>query len=156
MLFLGEDERATALHTGQLARGSGAWDVPLAVEFLPRVAEATPAERSELIRKGCRMAFELGADFVKTIYPGDPEAFARIVEGCPIPIVVLGGERTASDDECLAAVHQALGAGAKGVAIGRNVWQHDDPARMTAALVRIVHEGATIAQAQRELHVTVG
>jgi DhnA family fructose-bisphosphate aldolase class Ia len=156
MLFLGEDERATAAHTGQLARGAGAWDVPLAVEFLPRVAEATATERIELIRKGCRMAFELGADFVKTIYPGDPDAFAGIVEGCPVPIVVLGGERTAGDDACLEAAHQALAAGARGVAIGRNVWQHEDPARMTAALARIVHEGAPVAQAQRELRVSIG
>jgi DhnA family fructose-bisphosphate aldolase class Ia len=156
MLFLGDDERATVLHTGELARGAGAWDVPLAVESLPRVAEATPAERLELIRRGARMAFELGADFVKTIYPGDPDAFASIVEGCPIPIVVLGGDRSAGDDGLLHAVHQALAAGAKGVAIGRNVWQHHDPVRMTAALVRIVHEGATVAQAQRELRVSIG
>ena len=156
MLFSGEDERATALHTGETVHGAEGWGMPVAVEFLPRVAEATPAERIELIRKGCRMAFELGADFVKTIYPGDAEAFAEIVDGCPVPIVVLGGERSRTDLECLESVHAALAAGAAGVAIGRNVWQHEDPLRMTAALVRLVHEGATVGQAQRELHVSVG
>ncbi|MFL5756794.1 MAG: class I fructose-bisphosphate aldolase [Chloroflexota bacterium] len=144
MLYLGTEEAETNRHTGELARGAAEWEIPLGVEVLVRVPDATPAQRVELLRRGLRAAFELGADFIKTTYPGDPDSFARIAEGCPIPIVVLGGERTGTDEACLTTVHEAIAAGAAGVAIGRNVWQHPDPTAMTAALVRLVHDGARI------------
>ena len=154
MLYVGDGEPATYRHTGELARGAAEWGIPLACEVLVRVPDPTPAEQIELLRRGCRAAFELGADFIKTVYPGDPDAFARIVEGCPIPIVVLGGERMSSDDACLQAVRDALDAGARGVAMGRNVWQHRDPAAMTAALVRLVHDDRSVADALDGLRAT--
>ena len=39
-------------------------------------------------------------------------------------------------------------AGAAGVAIGRNVWKHPDPEKVTRALVDIVHNGKKASEIQ--------
>jgi DhnA family fructose-bisphosphate aldolase class Ia len=69
------------------------------------------------------MAVELGADAIKTDYSGDPVSMRLVVEGCPIPILVLGGNRQASDVGALEVVRGAVAAGAAGVFFGRNVFQ---------------------------------
>jgi DhnA family fructose-bisphosphate aldolase class Ia len=66
------------------------------------------------------------ADAVKTDYSGDPDSMRSVVEGCPIPILVLGGSRQASDKDALAVVRGAVQAGAAGVFFGRNVFQSDN------------------------------
>jgi len=68
-----------------------------------------------------------------------------------VPVVVLGGEKLADERSLLEAVAGALEAGAAGVAIGRNIWQHRDPAGMTRALVALVHGGATVDEAWKEI-----
>jgi DhnA family fructose-bisphosphate aldolase class Ia len=73
-----------------------------------------------------RMALELGADAVKTDYSGDPQTMRSIVEGCPIPILVLGGAKQASERDALEVVRGAAMAGAAGVFFGRNVFQAPD------------------------------
>ena len=62
------------------------------------------------------------------------------------PVVILGG---AKGDErlMLSNIHAAIAAGAKGVAIGRNVFQCDDPTAMTRSIVAIVHENASVEDA---------
>jgi len=60
---------------------------------------------------------------VKTDYTGDPVSMQSVVEGCPIPILVLGGSRQGSDEEALGVVRDAVLAGAAGVFFGRNVFQ---------------------------------
>ena len=62
-----------------------------------------------------------------------------MTRGCPIPVLVLGGRKT-GDEEVLTMVEAAMAEGAAGVAMGRNVWQREDPAqflgRLHAALGR--------------------
>ncbi len=151
MYFIGESQRETALHTGVLASACDAWGMPLAVEFLPRVQSADAAQNSWLIAHGSRAAFEGGADFIKTMYTGDAESFAKVVNGTPIPVVVLGGARSGMDTDLFRSIRDALDIGAKGVAVGRNIWQHERPEHMVAALARLIHEDASVEQAARDL-----
>ncbi len=92
-------------------------------------------------------AQEIGADFVKTCYTGDPESFHKVVEGCPVPVVVLGGEKTETIEQVFSLVHASIEAGGKGIAIGRNMWEHGKTKAMVEAMVGIVHEGWTVKQA---------
>lgn len=94
---------------------------------------------ASLVREGVRIAFELGADVIKTPYTGDPGSFARIVQGVPVPVLILGGPRRASEEEALAEVSAAISYGAAGVAFGRNVFQSPDPAGFIGRLKEIVH-----------------
>jgi DhnA family fructose-bisphosphate aldolase class Ia len=84
---------------------------------------------------------------VKSYYTGDPDSFREVVDGCPVPVVILGGEKTESIEQVFTEVFDSLRAGAAGVAVGRNVWQHPDPRAMVEAMVGIVHEGWTVTQA---------
>ena len=65
-----------------------------------------------------------------------------------IPVLVRGGGR-APDAEILARTEQLIQQGAAGIVYGRNIIQHPDPAGMTRALMAIVHDGATAAQAAK-------
>lgn len=115
--------------------------VPVVLESLPfgigHPADYTPAN----IAFAVRAAAELGADVVKTAYPGDHDAFAEIVASCFVPVIVLGGAPRTDERAFLQDVRDAMDAGAAGVAIGRNVWAHPHPARIARSLYEIVHEG---------------
>ena len=125
--------------------------MPLMVEVLP-LSETSPGpDLARGIAKGVRMVAEFGVDFVKTKYTGDPDTFRAAVESTYIPIVILGGPKVNSDLELLAVVHEALGAGASGVAFGRNIWQHPTPKRLVQALAAVIHDDASPEQAVKLL-----
>ncbi len=93
-----------------------------------------------------RVAEELGADLIKTTYTGDPETFRQITEACSVPVMIAGGEK-GGDLETLTTIRDAIGAGAAGVCMGRNAFQREDPGRFIGSICRVVHEGASPADA---------
>ena len=90
---------------------------------------------------------EIGADIVKSYYTGDPDSFNAVVEGCPAPVVILGGEKTDDLGQVFTEVHDSVQAGGAGIAIGRNIWQHVNPQAVVEAMVGLVHEGWSVKQA---------
>ncbi len=113
------------------------WGLPVLAEMQPGGFDGGPEVRTvEAIAVAARVAAELGADWVKVPYA---YGFERVVSTCYVPVVILGGARAGDERQVLATVRQAIQAGAAGAAIGRNVFQADDPARMTAALKSAVH-----------------
>jgi class I fructose-bisphosphate aldolase len=94
-----------------------------------------------------RQAVELGADIIKADPTDDVGVYGKVVQiAGTIPVLVRGGGR-APDAEILARTEQLIRQGAAGIVYGRNIIQHPDPAGMTRALMAIVHDGATAAQA---------
>jgi len=91
----------------------------------------------------CRIAAEMGAHFVKTYYC---EGFNKIVEGCPIPVVMAGGKKIPEMD-ALKMTENAIREGASGVDMGRNIFQSDNAIGMIKAVRAIVHKGATAEEA---------
>ena len=91
----------------------------------------------------CRIAAELGAHFVKTYYCED---FEKVVETCPVPIVIAGGKKT-PEKEALELAHNAIAHGAVGVDMGRNIFQSDNPVGMIQAVRAIVHKNASVDEA---------
>ncbi len=92
----------------------------------------------------CRIAAELGARVVKTYWC---ENFEKVVNGCPVPVVMAGGPKTDSEKEVFEFVHDGIRKGAIGVNLGRNIWQNPHPVAMIRALRAIIHEDATTAEA---------
>jgi putative autoinducer-2 (AI-2) aldolase len=91
----------------------------------------------------CRIAAEIGAHFVKTYYCED---FHKIVEGCPVPIVMAGGKKIPEKD-ALKMTANAIKEGASGVDMGRNIFQSDNPIGMIKAIKAVVHKGASVDEA---------
>jgi fructose-bisphosphate aldolase / 2-amino-3,7-dideoxy-D-threo-hept-6-ulosonate synthase len=94
----------------------------------------------EYLRRNVRLCAELGADIVKTNWPGDADSFARLVEATSgIPVVLAGGSRL-EDAELLARMEQAVAAGAIGCSVGRNIFMHRSPEAISRALSRVIRE----------------
>ncbi len=142
-----EEEDRIFAQAASLISDCHAAGIPVILESLPfgigRPADCTP----ENIAFAVRAAAELGADIVKTAYPGDKAAFAEIVASALVPVIVLGGAPTGDTRALLQDVRDAIDAGAAGIAIGRNVWAHPQPAHMARALQAIVHGGASVEAA---------
>jgi DhnA family fructose-bisphosphate aldolase class Ia len=94
-----------------------------------------------------RQAVELGADVIKADPCDNVQENHKVIEvASGIPVLVRGGGR-ASDEEIINRTVELMNQGASGIVYGRNVIQHPTPARMTSALMQIVHYGATAEQA---------
>jgi len=94
----------------------------------------------EYLRRNVRLCAELGADIVKTNWPGDPGSFGRLVEAANgIPVVLAGGSRL-EDGELLWRMQVAVEAGAIGCSVGRNIFMHASPEGITRALARVIRE----------------
>ena len=90
-----------------------------------------------------RIAAELGARIVKTYFCED---FEKVVQSCPVPVVIAGGKKIPEKD-ALQMAHKAVQTGAAGVDMGRNIFQADDPVAMVQAVRAIVQEDATATEA---------
>ncbi len=93
----------------------------------------------------CRIVAELGASIVKTYYCED---FNKIIESCPIPVVIAGGPKLKSELDALGMAYDAIKLGAAGVDMGRNIWQSKYPIPMISAIRAIVHENRSAEDAK--------
>lgn len=91
-----------------------------------------------------RIAAEFGAHIVKTYYCDN---FSKVVEGCPVPILVAGGPKLETEMDAFQLTYDAVHEGAVGVDMGRNIWQNPHPVAMIRAVRAIVHEGASVKEA---------
>ncbi|MCC6792415.1 MAG: aldolase [Thermomicrobiales bacterium] len=132
-------EAANLRQIGQWASECADLGMPFMIEPLPLGPVVANENDATLVATLCRMAYELGATVIKSNYTGDPESFQKITSDVPVPVLMRGGPRAASDEAYLGMVRDAIAAGARGVVVGRNVFQADDPARSVAALRSIVH-----------------
>ena len=102
----------------------------------------------EIVAYAARAGAELGFDCIKTHYTGSRDSFARVVEACPKPVLMAGGGKT-SDAAFLTTVKNVMEAGAAGVVVGRNVWQHKAPLKMLEAVTEIVKHDSSAGIALR-------
>jgi DhnA family fructose-bisphosphate aldolase class Ia len=116
-------EKSEIQRVGKVSRECEQLGLPLIVESLARGPAVHNPRDPEWLMLHTRIAAELGADVIKTEYSGDPKTMRAVVDACPIPILVLGGSRTGSDQEVLDVVDFIMQAGAAGVFFGRNVFQ---------------------------------
>jgi 3-hydroxy-5-phosphonooxypentane-2,4-dione thiolase len=92
----------------------------------------------------CRIAAELGAHLIKTYYC---ENFQKVVEGCPVPVIIAGGKKLPNELDALQLAYDAVDNGAMGVDMGRNIWQSDYPVAMIKAVRAIIHENSNVKDA---------
>ncbi|MFQ5610566.1 MAG: class I fructose-bisphosphate aldolase [Anaerolineae bacterium] len=143
-----ENEDQNLKYLTDLIEQCARWGLPVMAEMLPRGFEGGDDARApETMRMVMRIGAELGVDLIKTQYTGDRESFRAATESCFVPVVVLGGSKVKDDAAVLQMVRDSIDAGGRGVAMGRNIWGHRHPAKMTAAIVAIVHDDASVEEA---------
>ena len=108
----------------------------------------------EALGHAVRLAEELGADVIKTGYSGDAESFRHVVESTAKPVVIAGGSK-GTDEETLDMVRGAMDGGAAGVSMGRSIFQHDEPGKITTAVSAVVHDDASAVEAMERAGIPV-
>jgi fructose-bisphosphate aldolase/2-amino-3,7-dideoxy-D-threo-hept-6-ulosonate synthase len=146
-----ENEPEQLRNLGETAETCASWGMPLFAMMYPRGPKIKDQHDPTAVAHAARVGAELGADIIKTVYTGDVDSFRKVVRGCPVPVVIAGGPKMVTDRDVLQMAAEAMEAGAVGISIGRNIFQHKDPIAMTRALARIVHEDAKVDEAMREL-----
>lgn len=141
------NEEKTHLMAMQLAQAADRWNMPLIVESLPYGYAVTSDDSNNptIIAAAARAAVELGADVIKTRFSGTDED-RLIVEAAGVPVLALGGPKTGIGGY-FQFVQHCMQAGAKGVAVGRNITQDPQPAKVVAGLNAIIHHNATAEDA---------
>jgi len=120
------------------------------------VEDLAEAYGFDYLARNVRLCAELGADIVKTNWPGSGEAFGRLVEAtAEVPVVLAGGSRV-EDRELLERMQAAIGAGGIGCSVGRNIFMHRDPEAITRALSRVIRERWTAEKAHAALLEEIG
>lgn len=146
-----ETDKEMLSQLGYVAERCVDWQMPLVAMMYTRGPKIKSEYDVNNVKHAARVGAELGADIVKVVYTGSPETFAEVVQGCPVPVVIAGGPKMGSDEEIFKMVEGALKAGAAGVSIGRNAFQHKTPDKMVRALSKMVHESASVKDAIKTL-----
>lgn len=143
-IFVGTDyEHDSLLNLARLVDEGEKYGIPvMAVTAVGKELEKRSARYLALC---CRIAAELGASVVKTYWC---EGFEKVVEGCPVPVVMAGGPKVDTNLEVFEFVSDGMQKGAIGVNLGRNIWQNEHPVAMIRAIRSIIHESATPQKAQ--------
>ncbi|OYT61615.1 3-hydroxy-5-phosphonooxypentane-2,4-dione thiolase LsrF [Thermoplasmatales archaeon ex4484_30] len=140
-IMVGADfERDTLLGLTQVIDEAERYGIPvLAVTAVGK----DMAKDARYLSLASRMAAELGAHIVKTYYC---ENFEKVVDTCPVPIVIAGGKKI-DERDALQMAYDAIQKGAIGVDMGRNIFQSSNPVAMIKAVRAVVHENASPQEA---------
>ncbi|MBI2934464.1 MAG: 3-hydroxy-5-phosphonooxypentane-2,4-dione thiolase [Chloroflexi bacterium] len=144
-IFVGSEyEKESLLNLARLVKEGEHYGIP--VMAVTAVGKELGKRDARYLGLSSRIAAELGARVVKTYWCED---FARVVRGCPVPVVMAGGPQVETEREVFDFVYDGMQNGAIGVNLGRNIWQNDYPVPMIKAIRAIIHEGANTEQAQQ-------
>jgi class I fructose-bisphosphate aldolase len=120
------------------------YDLPVVLWSYPRGQGLKNEKNPDTIAYATRQAHELGADVAKVKYPGSRDAMEQAVRMAGRTKVVMSGGSKTSDREFLESVKAVIDAGGAGLAVGRNVFQRENPTRILDALEQVIYEAASV------------
>lgn len=146
-----ETESEMLQELGEISETCSYWGIPLLAIMYPRGQKVENEHDVELVKHAARVGSELGVDIVKTNYTGDPDSFKEVVEGALVPVVIAGGPKVDTDEELLQMVKDSIEVGGAGVAFGRNLFQAENPGKITKAISEVVHNDLEVNEALKFL-----
>lgn len=146
-----ETESEMLQELGEISETCSYWGIPLLAMMYPRGQKVENEHDVELVKHAARVGSELGVDIVKTNYTGDPDSFKEVVEGALVPVVIAGGPKVDTDEELLQMVKDSIEVGGAGVAFGRNLFQAENPGKITRAISEVVHNNLEVDEALKFL-----
>jgi len=146
-----QDEAYNLKILSKIAHEAHDYGMPLIIEPLG-IAKGYQAVRDkDVISLAVRMATEVGADLLKVDYTGDKSSFREILDSTTCPVMIRGGPKTKTLADSLQMVSDSLEIGANGIVFGRNIWQSDDPTKITKVYSDFVHNNIDINDALKQL-----
>ncbi|MFH1394759.1 MAG: 3-hydroxy-5-phosphonooxypentane-2,4-dione thiolase [Candidatus Omnitrophota bacterium] len=143
-VFIGSDyEKETLKNLSKLVNRCENYGIP--VMAVTAVGKEMEKREARYLALCCRIAAELGARVVKTYWC--EKDFDKVINGCPVPVVMAGGPKCETEKQVFEFVYDGMQKGARGINLGRNVWQSPNPSAVAAGLNAIIHKGATVSQA---------
>lgn len=134
-------------HFGEVSRQCQEWGMPLLAMMYTRGDKIKNEFDVKYVKHAARVGAEMGADIVKVNYTGSPESFKEVIEGCPVPVIIAGGEKLETEMDLWKIIEGALLSGASGVSIGRNIFQHKNPSLLIKTIGKMVHKNLSINEA---------
>jgi DhnA family fructose-bisphosphate aldolase class Ia len=151
--FPGSPTHVDSVHrAARLCAIAHQYSLPMMVEPIPVSFESKADHTPDKIGPAARMAAEMGGDLLKIQYTGEASTFREVMAPLFRPVIVLGGPNRGNIREVFTDVRTAIDEGAVGIAIGRNIWAHETPAKVVAAMGAIIHGGASVDEAMKELN----
>jgi putative autoinducer-2 (AI-2) aldolase len=142
-------EHETLISMAAMSTECRKWDIPmLGVIGLGKINEDKKKD-PKFIALGARVGAEHGADLIKTYYTETD--FDKVVAGCPVPVMIAGGPKCETDLDTLKMIDGALQGGARGIVMGRNVWQSPHPTALLSAVYGLIHENMNVKEASELL-----
>lgn len=141
-VYVGSAHEAEMLtEFGKILDEAHSAELPVFGWMYPRGGKVVDPHDPEAIAYATRVGLELGADAIKAYYPGSSEEVGKLVKLAGRSKVVVAGGLKQSSSEFVEQVNGIITAGAAGIAVGRNVWQDDDPVAVAKAIHHEVHGG---------------
>nr|WP_029898008.1 2-amino-3,7-dideoxy-D-threo-hept-6-ulosonate synthase [Desulfohalovibrio reitneri] len=145
---LADEAEASMLEDlGRVTSTASRWGIPVLAMMYARGPHIENPYDPEIVAHCARAGVELGADVIKVVYTGDVDSFARVCESCCVPVLIAGGDKLDDTRDLVQMAHDSVLAGGKGLSIGRNIFQADDPSRLVRALKGVVHEDWEVERA---------
>lgn len=145
---LGDEAEGQMLHDfGEITSKAARWGIPVLAMIYARGPKVENQFDVEVVKHCARVGVELGADVVKVPYTGSAETFSDVVAACCVPVVIAGGEKMENTRDIIQMAHDSVLAGGRGLSIGRNIFQADDPKRLVQAMHGVVHNDWTVDEA---------
>jgi DhnA family fructose-bisphosphate aldolase class Ia len=94
-----------------------------------------------------RIGVEMGADIIKTDWPGSVDKLRSIAAELPVPVMLAGGPRGKSDRGTLELVSSVIKAGAAGILFGRAIFAATEPFAVMRACHALVHTNCSVDEA---------
>jgi class I fructose-bisphosphate aldolase len=145
-IYLGsEHEHVMLQEFGKLHEQAHDAGIPVIAWIYPRGASVKDDTSKEIVAYAARAGLEIGADAVKIKYTGSADTFRWAVKNAgKVKVYMSGGPKAPTEEDFLRQVQGAVEAGAVGLAVGRNVWQSNDPLRTAEKLRQIVIENKKV------------
>lgn len=138
------EEREMMRDFARISDACERWGVPL----MAMVYVQNHVLDAVTLRHSIRVAEELGADLVKIPMPDQIESLENLLCHVNIPVLVAGGERSSNQKDFLHQVDTALSCGISGIAVGRNIFEHENPRFFAQILADLIHRKIDVKQAE--------
>ena len=141
-IYIGSDMESEMLRiAGKIEEEAREYGLPFILWSYPRGRGIEKPNSFEAVSYAARVALEIGADITKIHYTGDKKTFSEVVRAAGRCKVITAGGPLESLDDFFRDATEIMESGASGMAVGRNIWQHDDPMMVSDTIASIIFDG---------------